>query len=103
MSETYCGWSVLELLGHRRPHGLVQETTVAGAGFLRIDIYQGDAEAAAVTQFYPPSSVYCLTPTTEAAAREASRPWAPPALAEPHGFAGEDDDDEDFGLEEQGE
>ena len=85
MSEPYNGWSVLELLGHRRLHGLVQETTLAGAGFLRIDVYEGPAEAASATQFYPPSSVYCLTPATEEACRKASMPWAPPALWRPQG------------------
>ncbi len=83
MSEPYNGWSVLELLGHRRLHGLVQETTLAGAGMLRIDVYQGPAGAPALTQYYPPSSVYCLTPTTEEACRKESMPWTPPALAQP--------------------
>lgn len=83
MSEPYNGWSVLELLGHRRLHGLVQETTLAGAGMLRIDVYEGPAETPALTQYYPPGSVYCLTPTTEEAARKAAMPWSPPALAEP--------------------
>lgn len=83
MSEPYNGWSVLELLGHRRLHGLVQETTLAGAGMLRIDVYEGPAETPALTQYYPPSSVYCLTPATEEACRKAAMPWAPPALIQP--------------------
>lgn len=83
MSEPYKGWTVLELLGHRRLHGLVQETTLAGAGMLRIDVYEGPAETPALTQYYPPSSVYCLTPATEEACRKAAMPWAPPALAQP--------------------
>ena len=61
------GWAILELMGHRRLGGYVAEATVAGAGFLRIDVPGADGPEA--TQFYSPSSVYCLTPTTEAMAR----------------------------------
>lgn len=32
------GWAILELMGHRRLGGYVSEATVAGAGFLRIDV-----------------------------------------------------------------
>jgi len=87
-TEPFQGWCVLEVMGHRRLSGHVQEVTMAGAGFLRIDVYHGKDEAPAATQFYPPASVYCLTPTTEEAARKASAPWIPPALAAP-----DDDDD----------
>lgn len=61
------GWAILELMGHRRLGGYVAEATVAGAGFLRIDVPGEDGPEA--TQFYSPSSVYCLTPVTEAMAR----------------------------------
>lgn len=83
MNETFAGWAILELMGHRRLAGHVREVTLAGAGFIRLDVYEGDATEAAVTQFYPPSSVYCLTPTTEEAARKAAMPWQAPALTEP--------------------
>jgi hypothetical protein len=66
------GWTILELMGHRRLGGYVREVTVAGAGFLRIDVYGHEGEAVA-TQLYPPSSVYCMTPTTEAMARAAGQ------------------------------
>lgn len=92
---SFQGWAILELMGHRRVYGHVQEVTLAGAGFLRVDVYEGEAEAAKVTQFYPPSSVYCLTPTTEAAAREAARPYAPPTPALPSGPMFDDDEDLD--------
>ena len=68
--ETFEGWCILELMGHRRIGGYVREQQIAGAGFLRIDVPGSDSEPEVVaTQFYPPSSVYCLTPTTEAMAR----------------------------------
>ncbi len=60
------GWAILELMGHRRLAGYVTETEIAGAGVLRLDVpgAEEDAEPFA-TQFYAPSALYCLTPTTE--------------------------------------
>lgn len=67
-TQKYEGWTILEILGHRRLGGFVTEMEIAGHGFLRIDIPdEGDTQQA--TQFYAPSSVYCLTPTTEAMAK----------------------------------
>lgn len=62
------GWAILELMGHRRLAGYVREQELAGTGFIRIDVPGREGEPVA-TQFYSPSSVYCLTPTTEAMAR----------------------------------
>lgn len=74
-STAFEGWAVLELMGHRKLAGFVREVTVAGAGFLRLDV-PGDG-ADAVTQFYPPSSVYCLTPTSEEIARGLAKNMRP--------------------------
>lgn len=63
--ETFDGWAILELMGHRRLAGHVREQTIAGAAFLRIDV---PSEPPA-TQFYAPAAVYCVTPTTEELAR----------------------------------
>lgn len=62
-------WAVLELMGHRRVAGKVTEQQIAGAGFIRIDI-PSDPPA---TQFYAPSSVYAITPTTEEIARAIAK------------------------------
>jgi hypothetical protein len=62
------GWCVLELMGHRRLAGRVQEVTVAGQGFLRIDIPAVKGREP-VTQLYSPGSVYAITPTTEELAK----------------------------------
>lgn len=67
-SKVYEGWTILELMGHRRLGGYVTEVNIAGAGFLRIDVPGADGTPVA-SQFYPPSSVYCLTPVAEAMAR----------------------------------
>jgi hypothetical protein len=66
------GWSILELMGHRRLAGYVTETEIAGAGMLRLDVpgENGHGPRGTVaTQFYSPASIYCLTPTTEEVAR----------------------------------
>jgi hypothetical protein len=62
------GWTVVELMGHRRLGAFVTEQEVAGQGFLRLEI-PGDEGEPPATQFVSPASVYCLTPTTEAMAR----------------------------------
>jgi hypothetical protein len=79
-TETYEGWSILELMGHRRLGGYVREQTVAGAGFLRIDI-PGEGDEPAITQFYPPASVYGLTPVTEEMAKAVARRNRPQPVA----------------------
>lgn len=54
---------ILELLGHRKLAGYLTETEIAGAKFLRIDVPTDEGKN--VTQFYSPSAVYCITPTTK--------------------------------------
>ena len=97
----YEGWSIMELMGHRRLGGFVREVTIAGKGMLRIDIPADEASgAAAATQFYPPDALYALTPVTEDMARAVARKnrpqpvnrWELPALP-PSANAREDDDD----------
>lgn len=74
---TFREWCVLELMGHRKLAGLVTEQEIAGHGFLRLDIYvqprpltQGpQLDTHIATQFYSPSSVYAITPTSEDTAR----------------------------------
>lgn len=102
MSEDAFGmWAILELMGHRRLTGYVTEETHFGVGMIRIDIYDDDLVAPAIaTQWYSPSALYCLTPTTEEIARAASnRPapiqrWELPALQTTSGFADEDEEAE---------
>jgi hypothetical protein len=71
-NERFNQWAILELLGHRRLAGCVSEETIAGVSMLRIDIPAGDSlnlAAGYTTQYYSPSALYCLTPTTEAIVR----------------------------------
>lgn len=66
MSEgtAYEGPAIVELMGHRRLAGHVTEAQMYGTTLLRVDVPQGDGSTA--TQFYGGSSIYALTPTTEA-------------------------------------
>lgn len=94
------GWCVLELMGHRRLAGKVQEVTVAGQGFLRIDI-PAVKDRPAATQLYSPGSVYAITPTTEELARAVAEntvhePVYEAGFRQPALPAPSRDDDEDF-------
>lgn len=62
--DTFEGWAVVELMGHRKLAGYVTTSIALGAPMLRLDIPATLAGPAA-TQFYSPSALYCLTPTTE--------------------------------------
>lgn len=90
------GWAIVELIGHRRVAGYVTEEEVAGTAMLRVDLPMPTHDLVSVvegiergremeaTQFYPPGSLYCLTPTTEAIVRGFHPPrgfWAPDAEA----------------------
>lgn len=66
------GWCLLELFGHRKLAGFVREVSIAGAGFIRIDVpgvRGGVIETTQATQFYSPGAVYALTPIAEDLAR----------------------------------
>lgn len=64
-NQIFAEWVILELMGHRRLAGFLTEQEIAGKGFLRLDI-PGQPGA---TQFYNPTAVYAITPTTEDIAR----------------------------------
>jgi hypothetical protein len=61
-------------MGHVRMAGLVSEATIAGHGFLRIDVPKADGLLTdwVATQYFNPSSVYRMTPVTEAIARKVA-------------------------------
>lgn len=65
-TPTFDEWCIVELLGHRRLAARVREIQLAGAGFLRLDIPDGQ------TQLVSPTSVYALHPVDETVARAAA-------------------------------
>lgn len=111
MAESYEGWAIVELMGHRRLGGRVSQVEQYGVPMLRIDI-PGEKEGDDVaTQFYGGGSIYCLTPTTEAMARAVAlknqpspvQRWELPALpatvVDDSVCEGDYDDDREMGLE----
>jgi hypothetical protein len=93
MSESFEGWAILELMGHRRLGGRVSEVEMFGAKMCRIDVPTIENTLCGpkdrwTTQYYGGSSIYCMTPCSEEASRLAasiSRPepvheWELPKL-----------------------
>lgn len=72
----FAEWAILELMGHRRVAGYVREVTLAGAGFLRLDIPATGGHGAQ-TQYIAPGSLYALHPTTEEIAVAAAANFRP--------------------------
>ncbi|MFB2970395.1 hypothetical protein ACE1CD_15585 [Aerosakkonema sp. BLCC-F183] len=58
------GFVIIEIMGHRKLGGYIKEQTIASMAYIRLDTFNKAGEVAA-TQFYNPSSVYCITPTTK--------------------------------------
>lgn len=81
MTETqtaapFAEWCIVEMLGHRRLAGYLQEVQIAGQGFLRLDIPDADDDPGR-TQFIAPGSIYALHPVSEATARSVAVQWRP--------------------------
>ena len=66
MAEAYAGWAIVELMGHRHMAGQVSSVAQYGCEMLRIDV----PTTPPVTQFYGGGAIYCVTPCSEATARE---------------------------------
>lgn len=108
------GWAIVELMGHVRMAGLVEETTLAGAGMLQVEVPEvtdsrGNTHAG-FTQFVSPSSLYRMTPTTEEIARGIAlrdryapvNPWElPERTALPAGTSDDDDFSDVVSAEER--
>ena len=97
MSEPFAEHVILELLGHRRLAGYLTEQQIAGHSFLRLDIPSDkpcpepdaadqprhqwmecphkcrDGFLIEAAQFYAPTSVYAITPTTPEIARQVAQ------------------------------
>ena len=75
-------WAVVEIMGHRRHVGRTREVERFGAKMIRVDVPAcgNPAEHGWITHFYPGSALFSFTPTDEASALRANRPYEPPAL-----------------------
>jgi hypothetical protein len=74
--QSFEGWAILELMGHRRLGGYVRQVDMFGASMCRVDVPATGDEPAA-TQFYSGASIYCLTPTTEETAMRVAEGYRP--------------------------
>ena len=97
-------WCIVELLGHVKLAGKLSEVEKFGVKLGRLDIPQGDGF---VTRLFGGSSVYCITPVTEAVARHVVKqitvapvsPWDfPKQLPAPRtdGFTDQDDETDNY-------
>lgn len=66
--EAFDQWALVEVMGHQQYAGRVSEITIAGDGFLRVDV-PANGEVAAFCKILSPKSIYGLTPLDEKAAR----------------------------------
>lgn len=64
----FLSWAIVELFGHQRIAGLATEQTIAGSGFLRVDVPEV-GEIQPFTRIFGPSAVYSIIPTSEEIAR----------------------------------
>ena len=55
-------WALCELMGHQRIAGLVSEVSLAGRGFIRVDVPNELGEVI-FSRFYSPDAIYCVSPT----------------------------------------
>lgn len=77
MPAPFEGWAVLELLGHRRHVGYVQEVTMFGGSMLSIGVLSYDREKKEFSrrkQYYSASALYALTPISEEEAHASVKP-----------------------------
>jgi len=58
-------WVVIEQLGHRRLAGWLTEQTIAGHGYLRLDVPAGVDGQAATSHLLAHSSIYAIHPTSQ--------------------------------------
>lgn len=66
--EQFDQFALVELMGRQRIAGRVTEKTIAGAGFLQVDVPETKANPA-FTRFIAPGSLYAINPVTEEVAR----------------------------------
>ena len=103
MSETYDGWAIIEIMGHRVRAGRV---VMDDTPLLRIDIPTTDGEE--ITEYYGRAAIFSMRPCDEDVARDFAashggrRPVRPVSyceddkarLAAPDAGDGDDDDDD---------
>jgi hypothetical protein len=79
-------WAVLEIMGHNKFAGLLSEQTIAGHGFVRIDVpeveLEGGTKLPAFTKMFGAASIYAISPCTEETARAFVKMYRAKAFSE---------------------
>lgn len=57
-------WAIVEIMGRQVVAGLVTEVTIAGSGFLRVDVPVTSTQPA-WSRLISPQAIYAITPTKE--------------------------------------
>jgi hypothetical protein len=65
------GFAVIEFMGHRKRAGKVKTAEIGGTAVFQVETKTPDGQT--LTEVYNASSLYCLTPCTEAVASIAAR------------------------------
>jgi len=74
-------WAIVDVMGHQRYAGKVTEETLAGAGFIRVDVPEIAHDRNGQMLMHPiqpftkllaPGSIHSITPTSEETARAAA-------------------------------
>ena len=93
-------FAVVEVFGHRRLVGRVQEVEKFGTKLLGIDIpNEGDFAKGFVSQLYGGSAIFSVTPCTAAYVEREPRPYRAAGLLSPPVEVpepGEDDDESEY-------
>ncbi|HAL17413.1 MAG TPA: hypothetical protein DCP32_11890 [Anaerolineaceae bacterium] len=79
--STFEAWCIVELFGRQQIAGRVTERTIAGQGFIQVDV-PAVKDQPGFTRMFGPSSIYSIIPVTEEiasafAARNVGAPIQP--------------------------
>lgn len=69
-------WALVELMGHQKTAGQIEEITLAGQEFLLLHVPAGK-NSQAFSKILGPGSIWGITPVSEEQARAAVNVWAP--------------------------
>jgi len=71
MAEGFSNYCIVELFGHQKIAGLVTEQTLAGQGFIRVDV-SATKRFPAFTRMFGSGAIYSITPVDEETAKAAA-------------------------------
>ena len=90
-------WAVVEIFGHQTYVGQVQQHSIGGCSFVRVDVPAIDGQSA-YTKIFGNGAIYAITPVAEDIALELVKRYRPSPVATyllpvPHEHRERDEDD----------